>query len=111
MLLAAAATLAVLFGSRSLRFAGGALIAMLFAGVFADLVLEVVQLASTGPGPRRRSAARCMRSHDRHWSHIPSFPSGHLVVTTALVVAAAAMAPRLRGVLLRLPRARSPSRA
>ena len=52
--------------------------------------------ASTARGRRRRSAPRSQRSHGRHWSHIPSFPSGHLIVTTALVVAAATMAPRLR---------------
>ena len=40
------------------------------------------------------------RSHGRHWAHIPSFPSGHLIVTTALVAAAVAMAPRLRTPLL-----------
>ncbi len=60
--------------------------------------------ASTGRGPRRRSAPRSQRSHGRHWSHIPSFPSGHLIVTTALVVAAVAMAPVLRVPAARLPR-------
>jgi predicted MFS family arabinose efflux permease len=100
LLLAAVATLAVLFSTRSLRFAAGATIAMLFAGVFADLVMQVVQLAVDRPRPEEALGAEVMRSHDRHWSHIPSFPSGHLVVTSALVAAAAAMAPPLRGVLL-----------
>jgi predicted MFS family arabinose efflux permease/membrane-associated phospholipid phosphatase len=99
MLLAAAAALAVLVGSRSLRFAVGAVIAMLFAGVFADLVLEVIQLAVDRPRPEEALGADVLRSHDRHWGHIPSFPSGHLIVTTALVVAAASMSPRLRVVL------------
>ena len=99
LLLAGAATLAVLAGSRRLRFAGGALLAMAFAGVFSDLVLEVVQLGVDRPRPEEALGGEALRSHGRHWSHIPSFPSGHLIVTTALVSAAAAMAPRLRPAL------------
>jgi membrane-associated phospholipid phosphatase/predicted MFS family arabinose efflux permease len=99
MLLAGAAALAVLLGSRRLRFAGGALLAMVFAGVFSDLVLEVVQLGVDRPRPEEALGAEAMRSHGRHWGHIPSFPSGHLIVTTALVSAAAAMARRLRPAL------------
>jgi membrane-associated phospholipid phosphatase len=96
MLLAAATTLGVLLATRRLRFAGGALLAMAFAGVFSDLVLEVIQLAVDRPRPEEALGAEVMRSHGRHWSHIPSFPSGHLIVTTALVTAAATMAPLLR---------------
>jgi membrane-associated phospholipid phosphatase len=96
LLLAAAATLAVLVRTRRLRFAGGALLAMAFAGVFADLVLEVLQVAFDRPRPEEALGAEAQRSHGRHWTHIPSFPSGHLIVTTALVVAAATMAPLLR---------------
>jgi undecaprenyl-diphosphatase len=96
LLLAAAATLTILARTRRLRFAGGALLAMAFAGVFADLVLEVVQLAVDRPRPEEALGAEALRSHGRHWSHIPSFPSGHLIVTTALVTAAATMARLLR---------------
>ena len=39
-------------------------------------------------------------SHGRHWGHIASFPSGHLIVTAALASAAAAAAPVLRRPLL-----------
>jgi membrane-associated phospholipid phosphatase len=96
LLLAAAATLAVLLSTRRLRFAGGALLTMALAGVLADLVLEVVQLGVDRPRPEEALGAEALRSHDRHWSHIPSFPSGHLIVSTALVVAALTMAPVLR---------------
>ena len=82
--------------TRRLRFAGGALLAMAFAGVFADLVLEVLQVTFDRPRPEEALGAEALRSHGRHWSHIPSFPSGHLIVTTALVAAAATMAPLLR---------------
>jgi membrane-associated phospholipid phosphatase len=100
LLLAAVASLAVLFGSRSLRFAAGATLAMLLAGVFSDMVMQVVQLAIDRPRPEEALGAEVLRSHGRHWSHIPSFPSGHLVVTTALVATAAAIAPSLRPVLI-----------
>jgi undecaprenyl-diphosphatase len=99
LLLAATAMLAVLAATRRPRYALGALVAMAFAGVFADLVLEVIQLGVDRPRPEEALGAEVMRSHDRHWSHIPSFPSGHLIVTTALVATAAAMAPRLRPAL------------
>jgi membrane-associated phospholipid phosphatase/predicted MFS family arabinose efflux permease len=100
LLLAGAATLAVLVASRRLRFAFGALLAMAFAGVFSDLVLEVIQLAVDRPRPEEALGAQALLSHGRHWGHIPSFPSGHLIVTTALVATAVAMAPRLRPVLV-----------
>ena len=59
MLLAAVATLAVLFRSRSLRFAAGATVAMLLAGVFADSSCTSCSSPSTGPAPRRRWGRRC----------------------------------------------------
>ena len=96
LLLAAAATLTVLAVTRRPRFAGGALLAMAIAGVFSDLVLEVIQLAVDRPRPEEALGADVLLSHGRHWSHIPSFPSGHMIVTTALVTAACAMAPLLR---------------
>jgi predicted MFS family arabinose efflux permease/membrane-associated phospholipid phosphatase len=98
LLLALAAMVGVGVASRRLRFAFGALLAMAFAGVFADLVLEVIQLAVDRPRPEEALGSEVARSHDRHWSHIPSFPSGHLIVTTALVATAATLAPRLRPV-------------
>jgi membrane-associated phospholipid phosphatase len=86
----------VLAATRRPRFAFGALVTMAFAGVFADLVLEILQLGVDRPRPEEALGAEALRSHGRHWSHIPSFPSGHLIVTTAMVTAAVAMAPRLR---------------
>ena len=37
--------------------------------------------------------------HGHSWAHIPSFPSGHMAITTALAVSAAFAFPRLRVVL------------
>ena len=100
LLMAGATTLAVLAATRRFRYAGGALLAMAFAGVFADLVLELIQLGVNRPRPEEAIGAEVQRSHGRHWSHIPSFPSGHLIVTTALVATAMSIAPKLRVPLL-----------
>ena len=48
---------AVLIGTRRLRFAGGALLAMALAGVFADLVLEIIQLGVDRPRPEEALGA------------------------------------------------------
>ena len=96
LLLALAATIVVLVHTRRLRYAAGALLAMAFAGVFSDLVLEIVQLGVDRPRPEEALGGQVLLSHGRSWAHIPSFPSGHLIVTTALVVAAVRMAPALR---------------
>jgi undecaprenyl-diphosphatase len=90
----------VLVATRSLRFAAGALLAMVASAIFADLVMELIQLAVDRPRPEEALGAEAQRSHDRHWSHIPSFPSGHLMVTAGLVATAATLARALRAPLL-----------
>jgi membrane-associated phospholipid phosphatase/MFS family permease len=100
LLLAVTATVAVAAVTRRVRFAVGALVAMVFSAVFADLVLEVIQFGFDRPRPEEALGPEVARSHGRHWAHIPSFPSGHLIVTAALASTAAALAPRLRPVLL-----------
>ena len=70
-----------------------------------------LQMALDRPAPEEALGADVLRSHDRHWSHIPSSPSGHLVVTSALVAAAAAMAPPSCAPSCSSTSARSPSRA
>jgi len=39
-------------------------------------------------------------SHGRSWAHIASYPSGHLIVTTAMAAAAASALPVLRRPLI-----------
>jgi undecaprenyl-diphosphatase len=73
---------------------------MVASAVFADLVMELIQLGVDRPRPEEALGADARRSHDRHWAHIPSFPSGHLMVTAGLVATAATLARRLRGPLL-----------
>jgi membrane-associated phospholipid phosphatase len=44
--------------------------------------------------------AQVQLSHDRSWSHLASFPSGHLIVTAAMATAAATAVPLLRRPLI-----------
>lgn len=85
---------------RSLRYVGGAALTVVFAAFFADMLLELVQLSVNRPRPEEAVGGTVQLSHDRSWSHIPSFPSGHLVVTAAMVAAAATALPTLRPPLL-----------
>jgi membrane-associated phospholipid phosphatase len=52
------------------------------------------------PRPGELLGADAWMSHARDWSHIASYPSGHLIVTTALATVAAAAVPKLRSALL-----------
>ena len=44
--------------------------------------------------------AEVLLSHDRSWSHLASYPSGHLMVTAAMAAAAATAVPLLRRPLI-----------
>jgi membrane-associated phospholipid phosphatase len=50
--------------------------------------------------PEEVLGARVQLSHGRSWGHLASFPSGHLIVTTAMATAAAAAVPMLRAPLI-----------
>jgi dolichol-phosphate mannosyltransferase len=86
--------------TRRVRFALGAAVAVVFAAIFSDVVLEIGQILFDRDRPEEALGAAADRSHDRHWAHIPSYPSGHLMVTAAMVAAASRIAPRLRWPLL-----------
>ncbi|CAA9498753.1 MAG: hypothetical protein AVDCRST_MAG67-1708 [uncultured Solirubrobacteraceae bacterium] len=98
-LLVALAIGASLVARRPLRFVGGAALAVVFAAFFSDGLLELVQLSVDRPRPEEAVGGAVQLSHDRSWAHIPSFPSGHLVVTAAMVAATAAALPKLRAPL------------
>ena len=95
-LLVALAIAVSLVVRRPLRFVAGAAVAVVFAAFFSDVLLEIVQLSVDRPRPEEAIGAGAQLSHDRSWAHIPSFPSGHLVVTSAMVAAAATALPKLR---------------
>jgi membrane-associated phospholipid phosphatase len=46
--------------------------------------------------PEEVLGAQALLVEGGHWAHIASFPSGHMVVTTAIVVAGIAAVPWLR---------------
>jgi membrane-associated phospholipid phosphatase len=94
--LAVVASAAVL---RRPRYIVGAAIAVVLAGYVAGAALELVKLFVDRPRPEE-VLAQVQLSHARSWSHIASFPSGHMIVTVALATVAAGIAPRLRGALI-----------
>ena len=96
MLAAAVALGAAVLRSSPVR---GAVIALLVAGFFSDLLLQSVYLLYERPRPEEVLAGQALLSHGRSWSHIASFPSGHVTVTMALAAAGAALVPALRPAL------------
>jgi undecaprenyl-diphosphatase len=78
----------------------GAGLAVVLAGYLAGAALEMVKLFIDRARPEEALGAQVLLSEDRTWSHIASFPSGHLIVTTALAAVAATTVPRFSGVLI-----------
>lgn len=85
---------------RELRLAVGAALAVVVAAFASDLVMEVVRVWTDRPRPQEALGAEAWVSHGRDWSQLPSYPSGHMVVTTAMATAAVAAVPWLRWPLL-----------
>ena len=87
--------------TRRARYVVGAGVLMLLAGFGSDLVLEPFQLIFDRDRPEEALGAGAAATIEgRTWGHIPSFPSGHLIVTAALVAAAISVAHRLKWPLL-----------
>lgn len=78
------------------RYVIGTAIAVVLAGYLAGAALEVVKVFIERARPEEVIGAQVQLSHDRSWSHIASYPSGHLIVTTAMAAAAAAAVRVLR---------------
>jgi dolichol-phosphate mannosyltransferase len=100
ILLFALAVIGTAAVTRRLRFAIGAGVAVVLAGYLAGVALEFVKVFVDRPRPEEVLGADAWTSHARDWSHIASYPSGHLIVTTALATVAAVAAPKLRSPLL-----------
>jgi membrane-associated phospholipid phosphatase/predicted MFS family arabinose efflux permease len=86
--------------SRRARYALGAGLAILLAGYLAGAALEVVKLFVERARPEEVLGSQVLLSHDRTWSHIASYPSGHMIVTAALAAVAATTVPRLHRPLI-----------
>lgn len=77
----------------------GVTVALAIAAYFSNALLQLFYEVYDRPRPEEVMQGLFMTSHGRSWAHIESFPSGHLVITTAVAVAGASMVPALRGVL------------
>ena len=87
------------FALRRARYVAGATLAVVLGAYLAGTALNVVKLFVQRPRPEEALPDQALLSHDRTWAEIASFPSGHLIVTAALVTAAVAIVPRLRAPL------------
>jgi membrane-associated phospholipid phosphatase/MFS family permease len=74
----------------------GAVLAVILGAYFAGVALEIVKLFIERARPEEVLGGQVQLSHGRSWAHIASYPSGHLIVTTAMAAAAATALPVLR---------------
>src|SRR5215207_4764821 len=100
ILLLSATVVAAAVSLRRPRHVLGAALAVVLAAYFAGAVLEVVKLFIERARPEEVLGGQIQLSHGRSWAHLASFPSGHLIVTTAMTAAAATAVPALRHPLL-----------
>ncbi len=94
ILLCLAATLGAAFYGR--RAAIGAALATTIAALWSDVLVQLVYMLFVRDRPEEVLGAQALLAEGGHWAHIASFPSGHMVVTTAIVVAGMAAVPWLR---------------
>ena len=94
ILLCLAATLGASFYGR--RAALGAAVATTIAGLWADVLVQLVYMLYVRDRPEEALGSQALLVDGGHWAHIASFPSGHMVVTTAIVVAGMSAVPWLR---------------
>jgi membrane-associated phospholipid phosphatase/MFS family permease len=86
--------------TRRVRYAVGVGVAVVLAGYLAGVALEFAKVFVDRPRPEEILGAEAWTSHARDWSHIASYPSGHLIVTAALATVAGAAVPKLRSPLI-----------
>jgi len=94
ILLCLAATIGAAFYGR--RAAIGAALATAIAALWSDVLVQLVYMLYVRDRPEEVLGAQALLVEGGHWAHIASFPSGHMVVTTAIVVAGIAAVPWLR---------------
>ena len=94
ILLCLAATIGAAFYGR--RAAIGAALATTIAALWSDVLVQLVYMLYVRDRPEEVLGGQALLVEGGHWAHIASFPSGHMVVTTAIVVAGMAAVPWLR---------------
>jgi membrane-associated phospholipid phosphatase/MFS family permease len=100
ILLLFATVVAAAVSLRRPRYVLGAALGVVLAGYLAGAALEVVKLFIERARPEEVLGGQIQLSHGRSWAHLASFPSGHLIVTSAMAAAAASAVPALRRPLL-----------
>jgi membrane-associated phospholipid phosphatase/MFS family permease len=100
MLLLAVTVIAAAASLRRPRHVLGAALGVVLAAYLAGAALEVVKLFIERARPEEVLGGQIELSHGRSWAHLASFPSGHLIVTSAMAAAAASAVPVLRRPLL-----------
>jgi membrane-associated phospholipid phosphatase len=100
ILLTATTVVAAGVALRRPRYVLGATLGVILAAYLAGAALEVVKLFIERARPEEVLGAQVQLSHGRSWAHIASYPSGHMIVTTAMAAAAAAAVPALRRPLI-----------
>jgi membrane-associated phospholipid phosphatase len=100
ILLLSATVVAAAVSLRRPRHVLGAALGVVLAAYLAGAALEVVKLFIERARPEEVLGAQIQLSHGRSWAHLASFPSGHLIVTSAMAAAAASAVPALRRPLL-----------
>jgi membrane-associated phospholipid phosphatase/MFS family permease len=78
------------------RYVLGAAVGFVLAAYLAGAAIEVVKVFVERARPEEVIGAQVQLSHDRSWAHLASYPSGHLIVTTAMATMMATAIPALR---------------
>jgi membrane-associated phospholipid phosphatase len=82
------------------RYVLGAALGVVLAAYVAGAAIELVKLFVERARPEEVLGGQVLLSEGRSWAHLASFPSGHLIVTTAMASAAAVALPVLRKPLM-----------
>jgi membrane-associated phospholipid phosphatase/MFS family permease len=82
------------------RYVLGAALGVVLAAYVAGAAIELVKLFVERPRPEEVLGGQVLLAEGRSWAHLASFPSGHLIVTTAMAAAASVALPVLRKPLI-----------
>ena len=100
VLLTATTIVVAAFVLRRPRYVLGAALGVVLAAYVAGAAIEIVKLFVDRARPEEVLGGQALLSEGRSWAHLASFPSGHLIVTTAMASAAAVALPILRKPLI-----------
>jgi membrane-associated phospholipid phosphatase len=100
VLLTATTVVVAAFALRRPRYVLGAALGVVLAAYVAGAAIELVKLFVERARPEEVLGGQVLLAEGRSWAHLASFPSGHLIVTTAMASAASVALPILRKPLI-----------